>query len=297
MTISHTIGPFRRCFEIKVQHAFYSDNICRRLKWVPTVGTRQTLDNMGMLLRVIHGGLVVYYDTRRKPAMALSAAQADTGASGLVFKAYAGDPFFQIYTAYPESDNGNLLYLDSTNTAKDKSGAVRLHPKPFVSDREMVSFAKLHSDGVVTRWDLGTPPVLVVCIHPVGHGESPMDSRGNIKYKQYRIHFDKRRTYWKYYVQGPLAAKEVIVVDPERQWVFDQLSADPIVGDCPSVAFISDAPIPLQEVQDRNFQLKLIAGKREKVMIQRLPVAPVDRVHRDTDKFGRAMISEIFIHS
>ena len=297
MTISHTIGPFRRFFKIRVHHAFFADNICRRLEWVPTVGTRQALDNMGMLFRVTHGGPVVYYDTRRKPAMALSAAQADNGTSGLVFKAYAGDPFFQIYTAYPKSGNGSLLYLDSANTAKDKSGAVRLHPKPFVSDREMVSFAKLHSDDVVTRWDQGAPPVLVVCIHPAGHRESPMDSKGNIESKRYRIQFDNRRTYWKYYVLGPLAAKAVTVVDLERQWIFDQVATDPIVGGRPSVAFISDASIPLQEVSDRKFQLKHIAGKREKVMIQRLPVAPVDRVHRGTSKRGEAMISEIFIHS
>ena len=110
-------------------------------------------------------------------------------------------------------------------------------------------------------------------------------------------YFDNRRTYWKYYVLGPLAAKAVTVVDPERQWIFDQVATDPIVGDRPSVAFISDASIPLQEVSDRKFQLKHIAGKREKVMIQRLPVAPVDRVHRGTSKRGEAMISEIFIHS
>lgn len=297
MTISHTIGPFRRLFEISVQHGFFADNICRRLEWVPTAGTRQAMDKMGMLFRIINGKPAVFCDTCRESDIALSAAQADPGTSGLVFKAYAGDPFFQIYTAYPESGKGRLLYLDSANGVKNKSGALRLHPKPFVSDQDMVPFAELLADGVLTDRDRGGPPILVVCIHPEISEESPMNPKGNIDGRRYCIHFENRRTYWKYHVLGPLAAQKVIVVDPEQQWIFHQVAPDPIVGHHPSVAFISDAPVPLQEVSDRRFQLKHIAGEREKLMIQCLPVAPTDRMHRDTGKPGETLISEIFIHS
>jgi hypothetical protein len=296
MTISNTIGPFRRFFDISVSHSFFGDAICRRLKWVPTAAAWQTMDNTGMLFRTIEGGMAVYWDTCRKQAMALLAAQADNHVSGLVFKAYAGDPVFKLYTDYPQTGAEDLLFLGTDHTGSDRSGVIRLHPKPLISDQEMVPLDKLHEWGVLNRNDRGTPPVLVVRINPVGGDESPMDPKGAIRQRHYRINFDSRRTYWKYYVLGPPATQAVFIVDPDRQCNFDRAPIDPIVGDRPAAAFISSAPIPLREIPVARFQLKIASGKREKIIIQRLPVAPVNRVYRDLHNFGKAMISEIFIH-
>ena len=296
MMISHIIGPFRRFFDISVSHSFFGDAICRRLKWVPTAATWHTMDNTGMLFRTLAGGMAVYCDTRREQAMALFAAQADTHASGLVFKAYAGDPFFKLYTDYPQTGAEDLLYLDTDHSGRDPSGVIRLHPKPLVSEQEMVPLDKLYGQGVLTRNDRGTPPVLVVRINPVGGDASPMDPKGAIRQRRYRINFDSRRTYWKYYVLGPPATQAVFIVDPDRQWNFDPAPGDPIVGDRPAAAFISSAPIPWREIPAARFQLKIVSGQREKIIIQRLPVAPVNRVYRDSHNFGKAMISEIFIH-
>lgn len=291
------MGPYKRLFEINAHHSFFADNVCRRLEWVPTATTRQTMANLGILARSDAGGMTFYYDTERRQALELFAAQAGPDPEGFFFKVYTRDPYFMNYTDLPESDKEKLFYVDTRQAVAEASGDFRLHRQAHLPDLERVSFSSLWESGLLTRQDRGTPPICVIHVRPVGEDSSPMDAKGNVHAKTYRLSFDQRRTYWKYCVLGPLAGKAVWVQDTNGKWTFDQTEPPALDGNRPALAFISNSPIPLRQIPDVNFQLKHHAADVDKVMINKLPVAPVNMLHREKRGSEDVFISEIFIHS
>ncbi|MBT8339632.1 MAG: hypothetical protein HKP58_09425 [Desulfatitalea sp.] len=291
------MGAYRLLFEITVCHPYFPDNSCRHLQWEPARATLETMSNLGMLFRPFSNGMAVYSDPGRRDAMALFAAQTEPDAPGFYFKAYVQDPFFTNYTQLPDIPEGRLLCVDTARAVAEPSGAFRLHPQAVVSDGDSTPLAYLWDKHVLVRRDKGAAPLCVFHIRPVGQDTSPMDAKGDLYPRTYRVYFDHRRTYWKYVVLGPLATQTVVVRDKDNHWTFDPVPANGIAGSRPAVAFLSNDPIPLKQIPNHTFQLKLRTADVEKVMMARLPVAPVNMLHREKRGAEVISISEIFINS
>lgn len=291
------MGPYQRLFEIDVCHAYFSDNRCQQLEWQPAHATRKTMANLGMLFRPYCGGMAVYYTPQRRQAMALFAAQSEPDAPGFYFKAYARDPFFMNYSRLPECHSEEQLCVDSAHAVAERSEGLRLHTQEFVSNQDRALLSDLWNNDILVRQDKGTPPLCVVHIRPVGKSNSPMDAKGNLHPQSYRIYFDHRCTYWKYFILGPLANKPVSVWDMDNKWKFDRVAPKVGTFSGPAMTFISNAPIPLRQIPTNTFQLRIRATDVEKVMIKKLPSAPINILHHEKRGADVISISEIFINS
>lgn len=291
------MGPYDSLLDIQATHDYFADQICRPLDWVPAAATRQTMDNLGMLLRRRPGGVALYFDQSQSEALSLFAAQSEAGQSSFYFKLYSTDPFFVNYTDLPEVKAGMFLCLDSATAKADGSGGLRLHKSAFVSEQSLMPLVDLADARVLTRHDRGSPPLCVVRIRLVGKKGCPLDPGGGIHPQSYRICFSRRSTFWKYYITGALAKKKVSIQDKGDQWVFDAAPSGNVALSQPVSAFMSKKPIPLAQAPNFHFQLRLHAVKAGKVMINRLPSAPVNILHREKRGAKEILVSEIFINS
>lgn len=287
------MGRYQPLFHITVRHPYFDNEICRDLLWEPPRQTRRAMANLGLLFRADDTGMTVHYDNHRLEALALLAGQAGSDTPGLFFKAYAKDPFFMNYTDLPDIEKDRLRFVDTSRAVTEKSGQIRLHENAVVSDQDSSRLSELRADSILVRRDLGSPPVCVVQIRPVGKNYSPLDSKGNVHPRSYRICFDQRRTFWKYFIVGPLAARKISIEDVDQKWRFDRIEA---AAKGPAAAFISKRPIPLTQTPDKNFQLKVHGAHADKVVIQKLPAAPIDMLHREQRGAEAVYVSEIYIH-
>lgn len=290
------MGLYQPLFHITARHPYFGDDICRDLQWEPSRPTRQAMANLDLLFRADDTGMTVHYDSHRLEALALLAGQAGSDTPGLFFKAYAKDPFFMNYTDLPDLQKDRLRFLDTSRAVTEKSEQIRLHKTAVVSDQDSARLSELRADSILVRRDLGSPPVCVVQIRPAGKKNSPLDPGGNVHTRSYYICFGQRRTFWKYFVVGPLAARKISIEDADQKWRFDRTDAAGIAARGPVAAFISKRPIPLTQAPDNHFQLKVHGAHSDKVVIQKLPAAPVDILHREQRGSEAVYVSEIYIH-
>lgn len=291
------MSPYQPFFFITAEHPYFVDEKCRDLRWEPSGPTRQAMANLGMLFRSDNSGMTVYHDQRRKEALALLAAQVESDTPGFYFKAYANNPYFFNFTDLPDLQADRLRYVDNSRAITEKTKEIRLHKKAVLSDRDSALMSGLWDEGVLTTEDLGSLPLCVIHIRPAGHKNSPYGPKGKVHAQSYRICFSQRRTYWKYYVFGPLATRDIFIEDVDHQRRFNRVDVTEVSGQGPAAAFISKTPIPLRQTPDNYFQLKLHGTPADKVVISKLPVAPVNMLHREERGTGAVYISEIFIHS
>lgn len=299
MNESLAMGPYAPLFRIDMHHAYFADRRCRHLAWGTGPGSKAMLDNLGLLFRVDDHGAAVYYDTGRTDALSLFALQAGGGESDLFFKIYSGDPYFLNYTDLPGYSKNSVIYLDAGHAVADSGEDFRLHSQPYVSAQEHEPLPALPDHCGLTRNDRGAPPLGVIRIPLVGDPRCPLDPKGNIQPKCYRAGFQSRCTHWKYNVCGHWSSEPILVEDADHQWKFKALPAQKTSGTDGMRSFMSSAPIPLQHEPVYTFQLKLKLKSKAaaRLLIKKLPVAPVNMVHRET--FGGKMVytSEIFIHA
>lgn len=291
------MGLYKPLFHITARHPYFGDKVCRDLQWEPSLPTRQAMANLGMLFRSDATGMSVHYDSHRQEALALLAGQAGSDTPGLFFRAYTKDPFFMNYTDLPDLQKDRLRFVDTSNGVAETSGHIRLHPKGVLSDLDSARLSNLRADSIIVRRDLGSPPVCIVHIRPVDERNTPLDPEGKIHIRSYCICFGQRHTFWKYFVLGPLAARKISIEDVDHQWRFDRTDDADIADKGPAAAFISNRSIPMTQAPDNHFQLKLHGAHADKVVIQRLPVAPVDILHREKHGAETVYVSEIYIHS
>jgi hypothetical protein len=290
------LNPYQPFFFVTAKHPYFVNEKCRGLLWEPSGPTRHAMANMGMLFRSDSTGMTVYHDRRRNEALALLAGRVDADSPRFYFKAYAKNPYFFNFTNLPDLQANRLRYVDNSRAVAEKNKEIRLHKRAVVSDRDSALMSSLWDDGVLTAKDLGSLPLCVIHIRPVGYKNSPYDAMGKVRTRSYRICFDQRRTYWKYYVFGPLATQKIFIEDADNQCGFNKMEASEVSSQGPSVAFISKTPIPLRQKPHHYFQLKLHGPHTDKVIIPKLPAAPVNILHREKRGSGTVYISEIFIH-
>jgi hypothetical protein len=255
------------------------------------------MDNLGMLFRTHAGGMTVFFDPARQEAVSLFSAQVEPWQDSFFFKLYSKDPFFMNYTDLPQTGNDRVIFLDSTKAQSNDDGSLRLHKSAFVNETSIINLSDIGDTPILDRSDRGSPPLCVLRICVAGEKACPVDPKGRIRALSFCINFHCQQTYWKYYVTGSLAGKKISIRDKTEQWSFGHSSSMDLPDSRPTVAFISNKPIPLVERPQTDFQLRLHTPKAEKVMISRLPAAPVNILHREKRGTKEILVSEIFINS
>ena len=289
------MGTYQTLLSITVEHNFYTNEACSCLNFSPTENTRHIFDNAGLLLKEAANGIQIVYDETRLEALRLYADDAEEPLC-FVFKVYSSDPEFRSYTEpYADMSEG-ILYFDNRGiqTGADKPS---LSTSEYVSNNDIKKPDSNELKDIINKKDLLLPPVFVVKIFTEGEQGSFLEQWLQPESTVYRIAFNARQTYWKYYLLGKVAKDSSYIYDPDNQIEFEALGETPLSDQRIAYTFRSIQSIPLNEHYAFRFQLKEKVLGDENVLINRLPVACVSKTGKEVVVEQEMVVSEIYINS
>ncbi len=274
-------------FSVEARHDFF-DGACAPVTFELASETADMARRRGLVVRHSVGGLVVLYDADRPSVMRPDATDVESGLS-FVFKAFATDARFGVYTEPGVGGSEELLYLRARGS-EERDDPLRLHSEARVSDADAEPLDSPALMGVLDARDRLAPPVCVVDIRVHTDGQA----RGG---GAYHMTFGARETYWKYYVQGNGRRDSLRVADAADETVFDALGAARLPNGRDALAFRSRTPIALSAARKRRFQLRSngVGAGTDRVLIQRLPCAAADRLSRESIDGAERFVSEVFV--
>jgi len=257
-----TASGYGECCRLVIEHAYHGEREWTGWRAFATAATRDFLERERLLVRQAPGALAVFAPGGQ--------------ATGIVEFAIApGDPRFGGYTL-PQAPPGQVLVADGGRAAREASGAWRLHPDACIGAESLAP-----ADGAPARGPLPAPLLVRIDL-----ARTP---------GRCLVRLDAASTYWKYYLQGMLAERDVAIVDADGQVAFARTDAV-LAGGRKAAVFLSDRAIALRERPGQRFQLCERAPFGDKVLMKRLPVAGAGGLTRVPGGEEAVLVSEIFVN-
>ena len=289
---------------IRIEHSFYEGAPTGDLFVLPLAQTERVLQNAGLIIRNNPDGITLFYDRQKRETLA---AFARDGEFTLYFKLVSTNPLFENFTELPGRREEALVFL--TSARKVETGIWSLTREKFLGPRDLeLDLADADDLASLTARagirDRMTPlPICLAAVSPLEGGTGQEDP----EHRVYLIRFRRRQCIWKYLLLGKFAEPDFSVVDLDGRVNFSRKPDEPMtaggsVGSRPAGCRFagvveSDTPLPLGGPDAFRFQLRKENGKSERIMVPRLPLAPLDRINmRVTPDNTKEFFSEIFIN-
>ena len=279
---------FHPLFRIVVEHSYFRGGICAKLDFVPTVKTRGIIRNSGMVLKPISGGVQLFYDDSRREVLKVMASESETAV--LSFRAFSRDPLFSSYTRQPVGTDDAMLFFHDGASSSGPDGACNLHPGEYVSGEDLRALDRLADDDLLAPGDRIMRPAFLVSI-----ALAQLDLQANALLKRFRIRFQARETFWKYYLVGAMAGKNAVISDRNNGIEFACLGEELLADNRRATVFRSMQPLRLRERSEYSFQLRA-SGGAGKILVRRLPVASANQLSREIVDGKEAAVSEIYLN-
>jgi len=289
-----SIGPFLPLFGVEVEHEFFDDGLLRDVRFVPTSESLALMRRAGILVRKTSSGIELHYDGSRSEALQLFLDEAD-GELCFQFKVHVRDGVFKNVSEGFLSTQEAIPYFKNESGAED-GGRIRLHTASQASARDLVPIASDSFAGLLDARDLRLPPAFALRIVFPSPGTQSLEKALDSGPARYFVKFGARKTYWTYYLLGPLADKRVSIVDLDDSIDFESLGPVSLSDAHPALAFRSKAAISLRQRPTCRFQLREAGTGNGKPLIRRLPVAASSRVNRQTIRGEVISISEVYVN-
>jgi len=230
-------------------------------------------------------GIRIFFDENRADA---PGRYTITGGSPLrlAFKVFVPDPFFSNYTELSWCREDSILYLDNSRAITGEAGKIRLHGEDYVSPADFITLDSPLLENLLDRRDRLVRPVCVISLHLTPNEVG----------KNCFIRFKARETFWKYYLLGSMAGKNVFITDRDNAIEFECIGEETLPDERLAKVFRSTSSIPLQQNPEFCFQLREKRAGSERYLIKRLPVASVERIDREMINGKEAAVSKIFIN-
>lgn len=289
---------YQTLLTVAVEHRYNRGGACRCLDFRPTARTRRLLEQGGMLLRATADGIRIVYDRDRLEALQLLAGNEQDPFS-FDFRVFATDPEFRIYTEPYAAAADQILYFD--NRAAATAAEVRLGASGQASDADLRPADAAEFDGVLEQRDRLVAPEFVLRLFAESDRGPLLEQWLGDEPTVYRIGFDSRSRYWKYYLLGRIlnngAEPQYFIDDADRRIEFEATGEEFLADRKRAVTFRSKQRIPLNEHYRYRFQLKKKGQNGETVVIPSLPFASVKQVGMERIAEQDAIVSEIYINS
>ncbi len=279
------MGPYQLLVSISVEHTYFPGSVCSGLEFTLPSPTASLMNRGGLLVRGTANGVRLFADEEWRRFFD-SAATAGEPPPDLLFKVFVRDPCFGVYTAPPWRKDGALLYLDGRDAVREESGRFRLHTGEYVAPRDFQRLDDPSLAHLIEPRDRAMPPLCVIRLR----GEQGVQGAWYLRFKA-------RETYWKYYILGELARRDLAIVDRDGAVEFEHRGEEALPDGRRAAVFRSTLPIPLRQSSGCWFQLRELQGDSGRTLIRRLPVAPAGRMDRETIDGNEAAVSELFINS
>jgi hypothetical protein len=250
------------------------------------------MERCGLIMRQLSDALVFLMPAARLDVLRSDIADAG-GAFSFLLCVHAGDPLLASCTA-PSAPPGWLLLADSRGAARDDDGAWRLHP-----DQQLGAESLAADDDPLCAQALAQAPqrrpFLLVHLALSTAADGFPGAAGDPPARTFKVRLAAGASYWKYYLLGALAQRELAVADADGAMAFRR-TADDRLESRPAAVFLSERAIGLRERPGERFQLLENTPFGEKILMKRMPVAPPG-IRQKAEIDGRAvLVSEIFIH-
>ncbi len=289
------MGSYLPLLNIEVEHNFFSKGSCLALEFVLTPGTDKVMENAGMLRRNTMNGIHIFYDKNRSDSLKLYATDL-INPLRLEFKVFSRDPFFENYTEPSVHQEGSILYFDNQRAKIDRTGRFRLHDEEYVSETDFEELNSSLFEDILNKKDRLIRPVSIVSVSISDKDVNLSSDQLEATAKSYYLNFRARQTFWKYYLLGGMARKDLYIADLKNEEEFESTGEESLSDSRIALTFRSKTTIPLQEKSDCRFQLREGGVGNGKVLINRLPVASATQINREVIEGKEAFVSEMFIN-
>lgn len=289
---------YQTLLRIAVEHRYNSSGGCHCLDFRPTPETRATFERAGLLLHETADGIQLACDRDRLEALQMMADDEQEDLS-FDFRVFARDPEFRAYSEPFADASDQILYFD--NRAATGSGDFRLSAAESVSRADFRDPGAAELEDVLERQDRLKPPEFVVRLYARSDRGPLLRQWLESPDTVYRIGFDSRRRYWKYYLLGRVvnngSGQGFFIDDADKSFEFESIGEETLANRKRAFTFRSRQQIPLHERYQYRFQLKKKGQNGDTVVIPSLPFASVRQVGRETVADQQAIVSEIYINS
>jgi hypothetical protein len=286
------MSAYRELFRLSIAHAYHGGRSLPDCRIVPAGATLALMERCGLVMRQLPDALVFLMPAARLDVLRSDIADAG-GAFSFLLCVYAGDPLLPSYTA-PSAPPGMLLLADSRRAVRDDDGAFRLHPDERLGAESLAADADPLCAGALAQGP-ARRPFLLVHLALSNAADGFPGAAGDPPVRMFKVRLAAAASYWKYYLLGALAQRELAVADVDGAMAF-QRTPEERLESRPAAVFLSERAIGLRERPGERFQLLENTPFGEKILIKRMPVAsPGIRQKAEID--GRAvLVSEIFIN-
>jgi len=283
-------------FSIHAEHQFFSSGMCENIEFQPTGKSAALMAQAGLINRNTDSSIHIYRDTEKEEALNLCIDDPDDPLV-LDFKVWTRDRLFANYTDLGASkrDDSSILYFDNQPPLAGLTGNFRLHANEYVSERDFLSMKSPNFKDILASRDRLIKPVFVVSIRvrpqDLVENLSPTEGRK----KRYFICFKVRDTIWKYFLQGDLKDKELIIVDQENTVEFEAAGQERLANGKIARVIRSKQRLALAQKSTFRFQLKENGTANPKILFKRLPVASSKQIQFEQINNVESIVSEIYI--
>lgn len=268
------MSEYQRLFTIYVRHDFFDQGAGTHIRFEPTKECALFMQRENILLRKSSDSVEIWLETSEIENQVTS-----TGKWNFCFAVFSDDPLMNFYTRWPMPLP--LCFKNSTATADSVNEL--LHAEEMVSE----NVAK-KSAYVSTK-----EPLFLVSITD----DFPVNTK-KIAAREFGIQLEARPIHWKYFFSGALASRKLKIIDLNSSNEDEGIRFIPSsqVVSKTSVAFVSEAALPMRSIPSQRFQL-CEEGVTGKVLMKRLPNANVQHIGKERRPDGHSfVVAEIYIH-
>jgi hypothetical protein len=287
------MSAYRELFRLSLRHAYYGGGPLPDARVEPAEQTRVLMQRAGMIVRRLPDAVLFLLPLERLEVLRSDIHEAG-GSFPFLLCVHAADPLLASYTA-PLAQPGYCLLADSRAGAAEAAGTIRLHPdeslgaESLAADTDPLCALALAGAAPLRR------PFLIVHLALTLTPDGLPGSTGEPAARAYVVRLDAGASYWKYYLLGALAERDLAVADLDQAVGFRRAGEEALESRRAAV-FLSDRPIRLRARPGERFQLVENTPFGEKILMKRMPVAPAG-MRRKAEIDGQAVqVSEIFIN-
>lgn len=286
------MGAYRPLFDVSIEHEYFADLSCKFLEFVPTRSSTLLLNKAGLLLRPSKNRISIFYEEDKMDRLRLHAEDEFL----LEFKVFSKDPYFSSYTIPSAKNDAKILCFNNKKITKDSAGKQRLHSKPYVSELDYQDMSATQLNDIFEPKDYLVKPNFVIQIWLTADERGLCSEALDKAERNFYICCAANKTFWKYYILGDLAEKEIYIVDLDNEIEFAEIEDDSLPEQHSGKVLQSSSAIPMREMTGQRFQLREVGNIGDKVLIKRMPNACVSRTDGKMVKGKMEIISEIYIN-
>ena len=268
------MSEYQRLFTIHVEHDFFDQGAGSRIRFEPTQDCAVFMQRENILARKNPDGIEIWIETGDAKNKGTS-----TEKWNFSFAAFSDDALLNFYTDWPKP-----LPLCFKN-----SGEATANAREQLLAEEIVNGNTTQKKTAISTKE------------PLFHVSVTDDfqvNAGKLNTKEFWIQLAARPMHWKYFFSGALASRKLKIIDLNSSNEDEGIRFSPssqAVGKT-SVAFVSEAALPMRSIPSQRFQL-CEEGVTGKVLMKRLPNANVQHIGKERRPDGHSfVVAEIYIH-